>query len=317
MRRQVCRALLLLLMVWASACNRGVLDKEEMTDVLFDIYRLQAVIQTDARMVPNEEQAKYYDSVFKKHGTTKEQFDRSLEWYAANPREWQMVHTMLKERGEQYLVRVENYEFAPDERKLGNDTLDTVNLWLPQSRWVYTRGEAEREFEWDHVSENLEAREYFVGALKMELSVHLRCYSPDSMPVTTMMVVHYSKRMEPDTSKMTLPADSVMRVYRYKRPTRGRNISRVEVMLIDSAAAAGLTSLEMDSTQLNYIFGKRGQHIAERYRNEIRIKSGILKGDQSLRQSGDNADRRDEKRDGGVRRTGLSVEDRISRQNGR
>lgn len=316
MSKRVLYIALVLALMALCGCRERVLNRRDMADVLFDIYLTQATIQTVDRSMDYEDQAKYYDSVFAKHGITKAEFDHSLEWYADNPREWQLVYDDVMGRTEEFGERVENFEFVPADRDMRSDTIDTLDMWLPQRHWEWARAEG-KDFEWDHVSQDLPERRYFVGALRMELSVRLRFCSPDSVEpvkVRTMMVVHYSKKVEPDTSVREVPADSVLRRYTYRRPTLGRNVSRVEVMLLDSAAAGAVTRVYVDSVQLRYIYSNRGQYIADGDRNALRIKGAKIKSDQAVRQQGKDAQGDDDRRDGGNRLLRPRGEDNLSRR---
>ena len=83
------RVLYLLLLILLSGCTMrpwGVLSHDDMVAVLLDVHVAESamkVIDTSAKRIEKQE---YYNTVFAKHGTTKAQFDNSLDWYARHPK---------------------------------------------------------------------------------------------------------------------------------------------------------------------------------------------------------------------------------------
>ena len=106
-----------------------------MEDILFDIYRMDACISVADMSMQQERRVKYYDSIFEKHGVTKEQFDEALDWYAHNTKDWMLIHENLVTRAEEYVKRVENYEFTPQTVPVVRDSIDTFDLWMPKTKW--------------------------------------------------------------------------------------------------------------------------------------------------------------------------------------
>ena len=96
--------------------NNDVLSVAEMSDVLFDIYRFEGTAAQIGRTMSHEEKVSYYDAIFAKHHTTKQQYDNSLKWYAEHPVEWRMVYHNLEARGKKYADQLKNDEL-PEMKK--------------------------------------------------------------------------------------------------------------------------------------------------------------------------------------------------------
>ena len=74
----------------------GVLSQDDMVAVLLDVHIAEAamkVVDTSAKRIEKQE---YYNTVFEKHRTTKEQFDKSLDWYARHPKLLAKIYDEVK-----------------------------------------------------------------------------------------------------------------------------------------------------------------------------------------------------------------------------
>lgn len=91
---------LLALVLICSACRHdglpeGVLDAPAMTEFLADAYLLEGfyAIETQYRYDRlTDEVIRYYDSILERHGITREQVERSLDYYTAHPDAYQAIH---------------------------------------------------------------------------------------------------------------------------------------------------------------------------------------------------------------------------------
>lgn len=135
--------LLLLLSVACSKAPRGVLDEDDMADLLVDFHKGEAYVDIHSTEYFNDSlRAVIKQSVLKKHGVTPEEFDSSLAWYGRNVDVYVDVYADVVQRlKKEYAgIKLDNVAKANDVKEgdadmspahvLGSDELD---LWT-QSR---------------------------------------------------------------------------------------------------------------------------------------------------------------------------------------
>jgi hypothetical protein len=94
------RWLLASVLVMLLACDQkeqtpeGLLDREKFKEVLLEAQLLEArynheVVVEHKQEVPMKQ---YYEQVFEKHGTDREQFQRTFEYYTARPEELKAIY---------------------------------------------------------------------------------------------------------------------------------------------------------------------------------------------------------------------------------
>ena len=99
-------SLLLLTGLFLVACDRtprGVISKNDMADLIADLQMADAYIESHREDFPNDSTKQVLkQSIFMKHGTTSEEYDSSLVWYAHNMEDYVKAHDKalgkLKER---------------------------------------------------------------------------------------------------------------------------------------------------------------------------------------------------------------------------
>lgn len=78
---------LLLVSIISLSCStkpRGILDDSKMINLLKDMNKAEGVMKKDSRYSSVQQKDALLDAVFRKHKTTQEQFEKSLDWYAQN-----------------------------------------------------------------------------------------------------------------------------------------------------------------------------------------------------------------------------------------
>lgn len=258
-----------------AGCDRPPIRQEKMEDILFDVYRTDAYIAVENVSMPPEKRVKLYDSVFEKHGVTKQEFDEALDWYAHHISKWKLIHNNLVTRSEEYQKRVENYEFTPQAKPLVQDSIDTFDLWAPKNNWKWVEGED--KIDRLQTDFTLDDRKYFVGATSLIFTMKMRCWSGEGKDsVTTMMVVRYSKGAD-DTLRYKAPADSVERVYTLKKriPTT-TSVSMVRVREIDTVET--LQGVVVNNAHLYYTYNKHKKSIREIEKAQLQNLRRELRG---------------------------------------
>lgn len=99
------RLLILFSLLFFSCSNKGsvpdgVLSKNEMQDILWDMMRADEMVNyygnTDSTFKSTDRNLELYQKVFQLHGTTKEEFRRSMEFYQSHPDVLQPILDSLK-----------------------------------------------------------------------------------------------------------------------------------------------------------------------------------------------------------------------------
>lgn len=274
-------AFAVLLAVIMTACDKAPIAKEDMTNILFEIYRTDACLQLKGYGDDDTIKAQYYESIYRKHDVTKKDFESALTWYADHPREMVVVYRNLSKLSDDYLKRVENYEFKPEAKPEINDSIDSLNLWYLDPRTKWERADDKRKLDDEHFHGVWDSRKYFTGCLKLVLSAKMRFYSSNDDSVTTRMVVRYSKSKIPDTLQYRCKADSVARTYKIWKRMDGRVVSSAEVMLVEGVDS--LDIIDIEHVDLKMAYNKYDGSVSSSIWNSIRVKSSKWRGDEENR----------------------------------
>ncbi|MGC8864472.1 MAG: DUF4296 domain-containing protein [Bacteroidales bacterium] len=94
--------------LWTAGCKNpakepsppGILNREEFTNLLFDLHLADGwfAIRRAQGDEPKVLATRLYDSVFASHKITREQFEQSMEWYAARPQVLDKIYDELIHR---------------------------------------------------------------------------------------------------------------------------------------------------------------------------------------------------------------------------
>lgn len=119
--------ILLALLIFSFACERKpkeVIDKEQLVPILVDLHKVHSIVKskTFTKIFYTTDSVQVYEPVFEKHGVTKEQFEKSIEYYSAIPLEFDLMYEEVIAE----LTREQNYvsELIAEAAK---DS--TINLW--------------------------------------------------------------------------------------------------------------------------------------------------------------------------------------------
>ena len=253
MRNKVLYVLLLILLSGCGMRPWGILSHDEMVVVLLDVHVAEAAMKIVDSSAKRIEKQEYYNTVFEKHNITKEQFDKSLDWYARHPKLLVAIYDDLKKEAERLQERVEAYEFHPNDKPLREDSITEFNLWHWERERLLTLGE-DSVIPIDSLHFSITDSNYFYKSESLQLYLKMRVYSPDIVGFTTRMICHYSDSLV-DTLQYESLADSVCRRYRFTQIIPDfRNIDSLFIELIDSART--IESVEIDSVELNRTYNK-------------------------------------------------------------
>ena len=82
-----------LLLILSGCRPKGILHSWELRSLLYDLHRMDALLQVSGRQYESDEVRNiYYAEVLEKHGVTQAQFDSSLVWYTAHPQLFDKIY---------------------------------------------------------------------------------------------------------------------------------------------------------------------------------------------------------------------------------
>lgn len=267
MKKSVIYIYLLLLFSGCTLRPWGVLSQDKMVDILLDVHMVEAAIKTIDPNIKRIEKQEYYNRVFVNHGTTKEQFDKSIDWYSRKPDLLAIIYDEVKSEAEQLQERVEAYEFHPGEKPTRADSIEEFDLWHWERDRLLVLNE-DSLIAIDSLHFSIKDTTYFYKTELLRLYLKMRVYAPDSVSFVTRMVCHYSDSVI-DTLQYITRADSVCRRYHFTQVVPYfRNIDSLFIELIDSART--IERVQIDSVQLNRVYDKYTYPIDSDLRRTIR-----------------------------------------------
>jgi hypothetical protein len=191
----------------------SVLKSEKMEALLYEIHLAEAVMNVRKVSTNKEIQRSYYDYIFEKHHTTREQFEKSIKWYAANPKKLELIYTNVKERVEKLQVDVNNYVYHPEVKELeANKMLDTVQLVKFEKHYYFKNYPPK-----DSLAFKIEDRNYFAFSDRFILRFLMQAEVFDNKTATlpnskNFLTVTYSNGKQ-KTAAGKIPTDN--KWYRY------------------------------------------------------------------------------------------------------
>ena len=152
--------ILLIFSVLCSCSKFGILKSKKMEDLLYDIHLAEATMNIKRIHSTREIRRSHYDYIFEKHHTTREQFEKSIKWYAARPKKLEAIYENVKKRIEKLQVDVDNYVYHPEEKILEEQrVLDTIQIFKFEKRYSFTHFPPK-----DSLSFEIADRKYFALA---------------------------------------------------------------------------------------------------------------------------------------------------------
>lgn len=156
-----------------AACSHNpdyVLSEKKMVDLLVDVHKAEAVIESNYNIYNNDaDKKKLREAVFLKHGITQEQFDTNLVWYGHHIEEYMTIYEQVIER-----LKAENEEakklLAEDNSQTMSQPGDSVDVWKQMRAHVFDTRQATNLLTFDIApDENFHTRDYFELRFKVLL----------------------------------------------------------------------------------------------------------------------------------------------------
>ena len=179
------RALFVILSILIMAsCHRHpdyVIGEKEMEDLLVDIHKAEAVIESNYNIYNNNAtKKKLREAVFLRHGVTQEQFDTTLVWYGHHIDKYMEIYDRVAER-----LRAENEEakklLAEENCQSMTQAGDSVDVWKQKRFHLFDSRLPSNLLTFDIATdENFRIRDYFELRFKVlmlpELNVKPQVY---------------------------------------------------------------------------------------------------------------------------------------------
>lgn len=208
-----------------AACSHDpdyVIGEKQMVDVLVDVHKAEAVVESNYNIYNNNaDKKKLREAVFLKHGITQEQFDTNLVWYGHHIEDYMKIYEQVIER-----LKAENDEakklLAEENSQTMSQPGDSVDVWKQARAHVFDTRQATNLLTFEIVpDENFDTRDYFELRFKVALLPRLSV-----KPQVYMAIRHRDNEVvynQTDVDKegwCTLPlqsdsASSLSRLYGY------------------------------------------------------------------------------------------------------
>ncbi len=148
-----------------AACDkapRGIIKESDMADLLYDMYRLDAIIDQDPDAFPTDSIKRVAkQSLFKKHGITQADYDTSMVWYATNFEAYSTVHkkVIMRLQADSKALEAEAATAPKEHAQPGGDADqqhkmyaakgDTADIWNDVRTLMLTTGYKRGYFTFD------------------------------------------------------------------------------------------------------------------------------------------------------------------------
>ncbi len=131
-RKGLYGAILSAVILLLTACEvpLGVANRQEMAQILADVHLTEALVGQKYAYNDYSTKRAYFESVFEKHGITRDDFNKSLDWYARHPNIFSEVYADALEILEEKRADVEHYKFHPEASPEFRHVIDSLNIWL-------------------------------------------------------------------------------------------------------------------------------------------------------------------------------------------
>lgn len=245
--------LLLSLLVGCSKTPDNVIDESDMADLLVDIHKGEAYVQSHSSEYYNDSLKKAFkQSIFQEHGVTQAQFDSSLVWYGKHIDVYVKVYDNVIKKLEH-----QNKTLLADAKKAKAENYvegDSVNLWDKSNIRILSHFYGDSIMSFDYKATNdFKKGDVFVWKYKLLGA---------DIPISLMIGVDYQdgstgyyinndrKEGWNDTKFQTDSTKKIRRIYGVATATPGKN----GIMFIDSIQ---LNKLRLNRDNYYYIFQQK------------------------------------------------------------
>lgn len=235
-----------ILLIFAACSNRpkGVLDQEDMVNLLTDMHKLDGALVERGLMFSNDTtKTKYYNFIFAKYNITKANFDSSLVWYTKKPQEFNNIYNkvLINLSLQEKEVKSGKYHFI-DSVELAKVKSE---LWRRRNKYELTKDSTRTKLDFEVVDPSLLYGDVYI------LRLLLRIAPEDSCTKQHIVLRLNYLNGKVDSAFAVAHHDSLLRRYTIKLPaTRKLKIKSISGELLGSKAYKGKLHATVDSISL-------------------------------------------------------------------
>lgn len=235
-----------ILLIFAACSNRpkGVLDQEDMVNLLTDMHKLDGALVERGLMFSNDTtKTKYYNFIFAKYNITKANFDSSLVWYTKKPQEFNNIYNkvLINLSLQEKEVKSGKYHFI-DSVELAKVKSE---LWRRRNKYELTKDSTRTKLDFEVVDPSLLYGDVYI------LRLLLRIAPEDSCTKQHIALRLNYQNGKVDSAFALAHHDSLLRRYTIKLPaTRKLKIKSISGELLGSKAYKGKLHATVDSISL-------------------------------------------------------------------
>ena len=114
-----------------------VFTNEKMAEIIYDLHLAKAMGE-DLLYSDSYKKILYAESVYKKHGITKANFDSSMVWFARNPQAMCDIYTIINKRLSYEKQNIEDLIALRDNKPKESIAGDSIDVWMERRSYFIT-----------------------------------------------------------------------------------------------------------------------------------------------------------------------------------
>lgn len=239
-----------------AACGgrpKGVLNQSDMTEVLIDMHKADAILADgDGNYGLYSKKAPYYKYVLKKHGITQAVFDSSLVWYTKNPQKFNMVYDDVVTKLTAFQKEIRIGKYHPVDTLAAS--MARTSIWNKRTRYVLTKDSARTHLDFQISDQGFLFGDVYILRFLQRIAPEDSCKKQ-----RVILRIHYWNG-KTDSVYKTAYHDSLLRRYTFRFPAiRKFKIKSISGELLGSSIYKGKLNAVVDSISLMREFNYKTQ----------------------------------------------------------
>lgn len=236
-----------------GSCNTrpsGVLSDSKMTDVLTEMHKLDGALYEKGLMYSHDvEKDSYYNSVFKKYGVSKAEFDSSLVWYTKNPKRFDLIYVDVLARLTALDEDVKKGKFHPvDSVKLKHMK---VNVWNKRTLYTLTNDSSRTKLDIEILNDSFLLGDVYVLKFQQRIAKEDSCKNQH----VVFRINYYFEKS--DSLSVSTHNDNLTRSYTLRMKAKKKiKIKSLSVTLLGSSSYKGKLNATTNIIHLNREFNE-------------------------------------------------------------
>jgi hypothetical protein len=244
------------LILLLSACGgrpNDVLNQSDMTEVLVDMHKADAMLsEGDRNYSLYSNKAPYYKYVLKKHGITQAGFDSSLVWYTKNPQKFNMVYNNVITELTAFQKEIKNGKYHPVDTLAAS--MAKTNIWNKRTSYILTKDSTRTHLNFQIPYSGLMFGDVYILRFLQRIAPEDSCKKQ-----RVILRIHYWNG-KTDSVYKTAYHDSLLRRYTFRFPAIHKfKIKSISGELLGSSVYKGKLNATVDSISLMREFNHKIQ----------------------------------------------------------